>query len=330
MSTETKGLRYEAVQSWPRIPDEVGLVEAVGVAVNSKDEVFVFGRATIPVLAFDREGHYLRGWGEGMFVRPHGIWIGPQDDLYLTDDKGHSVRQFSPDGELIRVIGPGLVPSESGIDGMDYRTIRPGAGPFNMPTNLVRGPQGDLFITDGYGNARVHRFTPTGELVASWGEPGDSPGQFNVPHGIAVDADGRLYVCDRENSRIQLFSPAGELLAIWSDVARPCQAFVVGDLVFVAELGFHAGVFPWNAMDNSRTGGRVSVFDRDGKLLHRWGGGANPTSPGDFYSPHDITGDSQGSVYVAEVKVSAAGPSGTDSSGFPSLRKFMRRSQPIS
>lgn len=325
MSAATEVAGYEAAPGWPRIPDEVGFIEAVGVAINSRDEVFVFARAAIPVLAFDREGQYLRGWGEGVFVRPHGIWIGPNDDLYLTDDKGHSVRQFSPDGELIRAIGPEGVASESHVNGMDYRTIRPGAGPFNMPTNLVTGPQGDLFITDGYGNARVHRFTAAGELVSSWGEPGDSPGQFNVPHGIAVDADGRLYVCDRENSRIQLFSPAGEQLAIWNDVARPCQAFVAGDLVYVAELGFHAGVFPFNAVDRSRTGGRVSVFDRDGKLVHRWGGGADPASPEDFYSPHDIQVDSQGSVYVAEVKVAAARPSGTDSSAFPSLRKFVRR-----
>ncbi|HJP30664.1 MAG TPA: peptidyl-alpha-hydroxyglycine alpha-amidating lyase family protein [Candidatus Latescibacteria bacterium] len=311
-----------AVPGWPQMPEEAGFIEAVGVAISSRDEVFVFARAEIPILMFDREGRYLRGWGQGQFVRPHGIWIGPDDDLYLTDDKGHSVRRFSLAGELIQSIGPGGEPADSGIEDMDYRTIQPGVGPYNMPTNLVTGPQGDLFITDGYGNARVHRFSAAGELEVSWGEPGDSPGQFNVPHGIAADADGRLYVCDRENSRIQLFSSDGELLAIWDDVARPCQAYVTGDLVYVAELGFHAGVFPWNTLDRSRTGGRVSVFDRAGKLLHRWGGGRDPASPEDFYSPHDIQVDSEGSVYVAEVKVSAARPSGADSSGFPSLRKF--------
>jgi len=324
VSAGAGAFRFEAVQGWPRIPAEVGFIEAVGIAINSGDEVFVFARAAIPVLVFNREGQYLRGWGEGMFVRPHGIWIGPDDSLFLTDDMGHSVRQFSPDGELMRAIGPCGMPSASGIDGMDYRTIRPDAGPFNMPTNLVTGPHGDLFITDGYGNAQVHHFTASGQLVASWGAPGDGPGQFNVPHGIAVDADGRLYICDRENSRIQLFSSAGEQLAIWNDVARPCQAFVVDDLVYVAELGYHAGVFPWNAVDRSRTGGRVSLFDRDGVLLHRWGGGTDPTDPDDFYSPHDIQVDSQCSVYVAEVKVSSARPSGTDSSEFPSLRKFAR------
>ena len=317
--------RFEAVEGWPLIPDDVDFVEAVGIAVGPGDDLFVFARAAMPVLVFNRAGQFLRAWGEGMFVRPHGIWIGPDDSLYLTDDSGHSVRQFSPHGELIRTIGPHGPPSASGIDGLDYRTIRPNAGPFNMPTNLVTGPQGDLFITDGYGNAQVHRFTATGDLVASWGEPGDAPGHFNVPHGIAADANGRLYVCDRENSRIQLFSTAGVQLAIWNDVARPCQAFVADEIVYVAELGFHAGVFPWNVMDKSRTGGRVSLFDLDGTLLHRWGGGADPANPNDFYSPHDIQVDSQSSVYVAEVKVSAAVPSGTDSSGFPSLRKFVRR-----
>lgn len=324
MSTQAQDLRFEGVPNWPQIPTEVGFVEAVGVAVNSADEVVVFARGQVPVLVFDSGGRYLRGWGENTFVRPHGIWIAADDTLYLTDDKGHSVGQYTPDGTLIRNIGPAGTPADTGIDGMDYRTIRPDQGPFNMPTNLVVGANDDLFVTDGYGNARVHRFSAAGELLSSWGAAGDEPSQFNVPHGIATDDDGRLYVSDRENSRIQRFSAEGELLDIWDDIARPCATFIVDDLIYVAELGYHAGVFPWNTLDRSRTGGRVSIFDLEGKLVHRWGGGADPTDWNDFFSPHDIQVDSQGSVYVAEVKVASAVPSGTDSTRFPSLRKFER------
>jgi len=317
-------LTFEAVPRWPNIPAKAGLVEAVGVAVDSTDHVFVFARAAIPLLVFTASGEFVRGWGQNEFVRPHGIWI-DKDTLYLTDDFGHSVRQFTVDGELIRAIGPVGEPSDTRVEGMDYRTIQPGCGPFNMPTNLVVGPGGDLFVTDGYGNARVHRFSADGELVASWGAPGSEPGQFNVPHGIGADKE-RLYVCDRENSRVQVFSPSGELIAIWTDVLRPCEAFVDdAGLVYVFELGRRTGAFPWQSPDPTQPGGRMSIFDRDGNVLARWGGGDDPSSPEDFYAPHDVFLDSQGNIYTAEVKAAAARLVGDDTSDLPSVRKFVRR-----
>jgi len=308
VSTATGAFRFVAVEGWPRIPEEAGFIEAVGIAISSEDEVFVFARAALPVLVFNGEGQYLRGWGEGLFVRPHGIWIGPDGSLFLTDDMGHSVRQFSPDGELIRAIGSGGVPSASGIDGMDYRTIRPDAGPFNMPTNLVTGPQGDLFITDGYGNAQVHRFTASGELLASWGEPGDGPGQFNVPHGIAVDADGRLYICDRENSRIQIFTPNGGYIQSWDWVSRPTDIFIDDqDFIHVAELAWSGGVQTHIHSNNHECPpaghdpiSRVTVCDPDGQIVARVGGN-NPVLPGNFIAPHGLWCDSRGDLYVGEV-----------------------------
>ncbi|MEO8497889.1 MAG: peptidyl-alpha-hydroxyglycine alpha-amidating lyase family protein [Planctomycetota bacterium] len=322
----SQALAFEAVPGWPDVPEHAGLVEAVGVAVDSHDLVYVFARADIPVLVFHADGTFVRGWGEGMFVRPHGISIGAGDTLYLVDDMGHSVRQFTGDGELIRTIGPAGEPSDTGAQGFDYRTIRPDAGPpFNLPTNLIVGAEGDLFITDGYGNARVHRFSADGELLASWGSPGSRPGQFNVPHGIGWDGE-RLYVADRENSRVQIFTPEGELISIWEDVARPAQVHVDRDgLVYVFELGFHTGIFPWNSPDRSKPSGRMSIFDRDGNLLTRWGGSGFPKTPNEFYAPHDVFLDSAGSIYTAEVKAAAAKFVGDDTSMLPSLRKFVRR-----
>lgn len=326
MTVGSGSLTFEPVPGWPDVPKQAGLVEAIGVAVDSRDCVYVFARADIPLLVFNPDGSFVRGWGEGLFVRPHGISIGADDTLYLVDDMGHSVRQFTGDGDLIRTIGPSGQPSDTGADGFDYRTIRPGAGPpFNLPTNLVVGPGGDLFITDGYGNARVHRFSAEGDLLASWGAPGAQPGQFNVPHGIGSDGE-RLYVADRENSRVQIFSPAGELLAIWDDLARPAQVHVAPDgLVYVFELGFHTGIFPWNSPDRSKPSGRLSIFDRAGNLLTRWGGNGFPTTPEEFYAPHDLYLDSVGSIYTAEVKAAAAKFVGDDTSELPSLRKFVRR-----
>ena len=199
---------------------------------------------------------------------------------------------------------------------------------FQLPDQCGAGlkPDGDIYVADGYGNARVHRFTPDGRLLQSWGEPGSGPGQFQVPHGIAVDRDGTVFVADRENSRIQLFSAAGVYQGEWTDVARPCQVFLARDgSVCVAELGFHAGRWPGTgAAQPGQTGGRVSIFDRGGKLQARWGGGANPTAAGDFCAPHDIWVDSRGDLYVAEVTLSGGVEPGLVPAWCKSFQKFVR------
>jgi DNA-binding beta-propeller fold protein YncE len=212
---------------------------------------------------------------------------------------------------------------------MDYRTILRAGPPFHYPTNVALSLAGEIYVTDGYGNARVHKFSPEGRLLLSWGEPGSLPGQFQLPHGIAVDHDGTVYVADRENSRIQLFTADGCHLATWTDVARPCQVFIdaSGD-VYVAELGFQAGRWPGTAApDVGATGGRVSIFNRQGKLRARWGGGLNPCAPGDFFAPHGIWVDSRGDIYVAEVVMSAGGNRGQVSKDCHTLQKFIRSAE---
>ena len=165
--------------------------------------------------------------------------------------------------------------------------------------------------------------------MLSWGEPGVSPGQFRVPHGIAIDRQGIVYVADRENSRIQLFSPDGEFLEEWSNLARPCQIdFDRDGNVYVAELGYKAGMWPGTSAPADATGGRVSVFDPQGQLLARWGGGQNPTAPGDFFAPHDIRVDSVGDIYVSEVVMSAGGNRGLVAPDCHSLQKFTRQEYP--
>jgi DNA-binding beta-propeller fold protein YncE len=183
-----------------------------------------------------------------------------------------------------------------------------------------------LYISDGYGNARVHRFSPDGELLGSWGEPGGGPGGFRIPHGIAIDTAGRVYVADRENSRIQRFSPAGEFLDQWTDVARPCEVFIdLQGIVYVAELGYRAGMWPGTEPPHAdATGGRLSLFNQEGRLLARWGGGENPCAAGDFFAPHDVWVDSRGSIYVSEVVQSAGGNRGLVPPDCHTLQKFTR------
>jgi DNA-binding beta-propeller fold protein YncE len=327
LETQTVGagsFRYRPVPGWEQLPEGWSFVEAVGAATDSQDRVYVFNRGEHPVIVFDDSGRFLRAWGQGVFRRPHGIWIGPDDSLYLADDWDHTVRKFTPEGRLLLTLGTSGQASDSGIEGIDYRTIRRAAPPFNLPTNLALAPDGAMYVTDGYGNARVHRFAPDGALLFSWGEPGDGPGQFNLPHGIGVDSRGRVYVADRENSRVQRFSAEGRFLDQWTDVVRPCEVFVdPRDNVFVAELGRRVGGFPWMTPDPAASGGRVSIFDSEGNLLSRFGGGDHPGTPGDFLAPHDIWVDRQGSIYTSEVVVSAAGKTSYYSPQCPTLQKFV-------
>lgn len=317
--------RYRVDESWPSFAAAGLDGEAVGVACDSRDRVFVFLRGPQPVQVFDRSGTFLFAWGEGVFVRPHGIFIGPDDTVYCTDDHDHTVRAFSPQGELRLTLGTRGQPSDTGATSIDYRTIRHAGPPFHYPTNMALGPTGDIYVADGYGNARIHRFTLDGQLVQSWGEPGSGPAQFQVPHGIAVSADGIVYVADRENSRIQHFTAAGAYLGEWTDVARPCQIYIDSQgWLYVAELGFRAGRWPGTGpAEPGATGGRVSIFDRHGKVHARWGGGDHPTAPGDFCAPHGIWVDSRGDLYVSEVSYAGGVSQGLVPGTCHSLQKFV-------
>lgn len=318
---------YDADDRWAKTPAGWGWTEVAAVAVDSCDRVFVFNRGDHPLMVFDRDGTFRASWGEGLFARPHGLTIGPDDAVYCTDDFDHTVRKFTPDGQLLLTLGTSGVPSDTGATSVDYRTIRRAGPPFHYPTNVALAADGSLYVTDGYGNARVHKFAADGRLLVSWGAPGGGPGQFRVPHGIAIDREGTVCVADRENSRLQFFDPDGRYLAEWTDLARPSQVFIdPTGTFFVAELGYRAGLWPGTtAPTPDATGGRVSVFNPNGELLARWGGGQNPCAPGDFFAPHDISADSHGDLYVTEVAWSAGGNRGVVPPHCHCLQKFTRR-----
>jgi DNA-binding beta-propeller fold protein YncE len=236
------------------------------------------------------------------------------------------VRRFTPGGKLLLTLGTMDTPSDTGYDGKDTRTALRPAGPFNRPTNLAVGPRGDLYVSDGYGNCRVHRFSPAGALLRSWGTAGQGPGQFFLPHGIAAAADGRVFVCDRENDRIQIFDPDGEYLAEWTDTQRPTHlVFDAAGRAYVSELWWHRGQVSGRhgAIDAPRPG-RISVFDRDGRLLARWGG-PDACAPGSFAAPHGLAVDSRGDVYVSEVTWTFAVSRGLVPEGCHTFQKFALR-----
>jgi hypothetical protein len=318
--------RYCVVEGWPQLPAGMTVQEVVAVACDSEGRVYVFNRGSHPIMIFDRTGKFVDSFPSDLFAHPHGITVGPDNTVYCVDDFDHTVKVFSPTGQSLLVLGKSGEFSNTGAVTIDYRTVERSGPPFNYPTDLAVAPSGDLYVTDGYGNARVHQFSPDGNLLASWGESGAGPGQFQVPHGIAISGDGIVYVADRENCRIQRFDLQGHFIDQWTDVVRPTEVFVTGDgTVYVAELGARAGRWPgWPDAPVDAIGGRLSIFDSGGQLLARWGGGDSPCAPGDFFAPHDVWVDRFGDIYVSEVVWSAGANKGAVSPQCHTLQKFSR------
>lgn len=330
--------RYTLVEGWEQLPRGWTHADVAGVATDAEDRVYLFTRLTARVIVYDRDGRSVRSWGEDVFqdrplASPHGITIGPDGAVWCVDDGNHTVKKFTPDGEPLLTLGNPGMPSDTGYVGPQpgisgstlLGTIRRGGPPFNCPTNLAFAPSGDFYVSDGYGNARVHHFSADGSLIDSWGQPGTGPGQFNLPHGIGVHQDGRVFVADRENDRIQIFSPDGVYLDEWLDVQRPTHLLVGADgVVHVAELWRRVGEV------SQRLGpatvnypGRISVLGRDGGVLARWRGG-NPCDPGSLCAPHGLAIDSRGDLYVGEVTHAFAVSRGAVPPDCHTFQKFAR------
>jgi len=265
--------RYKVIEEWGHASEGHlfgGVVPAV--AVDSLDRVYIARRQPAAILVYDREGQFLTTWGEDVLQSPHSIWISDEDRVYIADVEDQTVRTFTTEGELVATLG---TPGQVGPPGM----------PFNRPTWAALAPDGDLFVSDGYGQHRIHRFAADGTWRHSWGEEGSGPGQFTLPHGIRVDPRGRVLVLDREtNHRLQIFDPEGNFLGEWTDLQGPNDLYIDRDNnVYIAE-GAH----------------RISIFNLDGDLLARWG--EQGEAPGQFAdSPHGLWVDSAGDLYVAEV-----------------------------
>jgi hypothetical protein len=263
---------YEVDPQWGRreggVPD-MGIAQ--GVTGDSKDRVYVFQRSPKAcVLIFDRDGKLLESWdGGGKFVSPHGIWCSPQDELYITDTQSHEVTKWTLDGKLLKTWGTHKEPGEWGV-------------PFNRPTKAFVAPDGEMYVSDGYGNKHVHRYDKNGELIGSWGDKGEGPGQVALPHDVWIDQKNQVLICDRENKRVQVFDRDGKYLREWS-CQNPMQIYVRDGVMYMA----HAYA-------------EVSVRDLDGELITRWPY-QSVLSHEKEKSPHSIWVDSRGDIYIGEV-----------------------------
>ena len=243
--------RYRVTgDNWGTLPDGWFYKEATAVAVDADDRVYVFNRGTRPIVVFDTDGNMVDSWGEGIFSNPHGISVGPDGNLFCVDNGDSTVRKFTPSGELLMTLGEANKPSAP-MNGQ----------PFSEPTHVAIDPSsGEIYVADGYANASIHKFSPDGELMFSWGESGTGEGQFNIVHNIATDSSGQVYVADRENHRIQVFGPDGEYLTQWVNMSRAAAIYIdtrhEEDLVYIGEYFSGIGT---NHM-GTRLGPRVTVM----------------------------------------------------------------------
>ena len=286
---------YETAEGWDKVPAGYEFPEASGVAIDSEDNVYILNRGAHPVIVLDKDGNFLRSFGEGEFDdrRAHGIHASPDDHIYTVSDSQHCIKKHTREGKLVMVIGD-----------ENQAADKWSGDPFNRPTNMAVSPNtGDIYITDGYGNSRVHRYTSEGKHIISWGAPGVEPGEFQVPHNVVIDQDENVYVTDRENYRIQVFDAKGNLQTIWQNIYRP-QALCIdrNGVIYVGELVMDDQLF-----DYPMVGHRLNAFTKDGKRLARIGDPMLGDGPTQFIAPHGCGVDSTGNLYVAEVSYTVYG-----------------------
>lgn len=288
---------YHVVHGWPQLPDGIILGQVSGAGIDSHNHVFVFRRAENPlgsvtstlqptespaIMVFDGStGKFLSSWGAKMFVMTHGMAIDHQDNIWLTDIALHQVFKFDHSGKLLLTVG------ERGVPGLDGTH-------FNQPTDVAVASDGSFYVSDGYGNSRVAKFSPDGHFLFDWGTKGTEPGQFDLPHSIALDSSGKVYVADRSNRRTQIFDGNGKFLKIWEgeEYGRPWAVrFGPDGYMYVVDGGDSPKLPPNRA--------RILKVDLSGKIVDSFGKYGN--YDGQFVWAHDIAIGKDGAIYVGDV-----------------------------
>jgi hypothetical protein len=283
---------YAVDPSWPRKPASAEWGAMPGVAVDPQDRVWIFTRAVPPVQVYDAGGRFLRAWGQDQVKTAHHIKFDAQGRVWLADIGHHVVMQFTPEGELLKTLGT------RGQPGADETHL-------DRPTDMAITPAGEVFVSDGYGNNRIVHFDKDGRFVKAWGRLGTAPGEFSLPHAIALDAQGRLYVADRNNVRVQVFGQDGRFLAQWPDLIVPWGLWVTAaDEIWVCG----SSPMPWRAGDavlGCPPKDQVFMkFNTGGKLLQLWTvpkGADGHEQPGDCNWVHALAVDSQGNIYAGDI-----------------------------
>ena len=269
-------LPQQLVNDWAKLPKGWNFGECSGVATDKQDNVWVFSRGAHPVTQFDRDGKFLQAWPDIKIVSSHGIRVDDEGNVWLIDVKGHVVIKCNPEGRVLMVLG-----NRQGTPGNNDSKDA-----FNEPTGIAFGKNGDLFISDGYVNARVIKFNRDGEYIMHWGKKGTGDGEFNLVHDVCFDSEERLYVADRLNQRIQIFDTNGKFLGKWTDIGAPWG---------LAYSRKENCIYMCDGVNN-----RIVKLGLDGKVLGVLG--SYGKAPGKLDFVHNIALDSRGAIYVSEVK----------------------------
>lgn len=291
-------ISYELVNSWPELNKEYKLGQPTGIGIDNDDHIFVFHRAgrkwTTPfpdslisqntILELDNEsGKILNSWGANYFIMPHGLTVDKQNNIWLTDVGLHQVFKFSHDGKLLMKLGVAKVPGKD-------------TAHFNLPTDIAIADDGSFYVSDGYGNSRVIKFSSNGKYIKEWGAYGSKPGQFIIPHGIAIDQNNTIYVADRQNNRVQLFDTTGNFLKELKNKVQvqqlPSIAIDNSNHLFAIDYD------PTYKMESIANGSTFFVLDSSQVENHFGATGSAIRTPSWF---HDIAIDRKGNIYVGDI-----------------------------
>jgi peptidylamidoglycolate lyase len=291
---------YHLVKNWPALPDTMQLGNPAGIGIDSSQHILVFRRGNrdwpligaMPkttivqktVLVLDREtGKVINSWGDHLFIMPHGLTVDSANNVWLTDVGLHQVFKFGSSGKLLMKLG---VAGEAGDDQTH----------FNQPTDVAIAPDGSFYVSDGYGNSRVVKFSAQGKYLLEWGTKGKGPYQFNIPHGLTLDKAGNVYVADREHKRVAVFTPQGKFLKQYTDDSFGRICGITDDKVHNQLIAVDDATSWFNLEHN---GSDVLVLDSAGHITARFGRSGGYTGPKCWY--HDVAVDSDGNIYTADI-----------------------------
>ncbi len=290
-------IQYELVTDWPQLSPGYPLSQPTGIGIDSNEHIFVFHRAgrrsSTPapdslisintILELENEtGKILNSWGANHFIMPHGLTIDKNNNVWVTDVGLHQVFKFSHDGELLMTLGIAKVPGNDSLH-------------FDRPTDVAVADDGAFYVSDGYGNSRIIKFSPSGKFLFQLGTPGNKPGEFNIPHAIVLDKNGNLYVADRQNNRIQVFDGKGSFIR---EIKNKEQVAQLPSLAFDHQQKLFA--IDYDFADTVSLGSTIFQFDNDDTVVYRFGDSGTDKRIPSWY--HDISIDKFGSIYVGDIR----------------------------
>ena len=293
-------IHYTLDEAWPQLPVGYAFGQPTGVGVDSKQHVFVFHRAgrkwttAFPetfidkntILEIDGEtGAIINEWGDSLFIMPHGLTVDKKNNIWLTDVGLHQVFKFSHDGRLLMKLG---IAKTEGDDSLH----------FNLPTDVAVADDGSFYVSDGYGNSRVVKFSAEGKYLFQWGKPGSDEGEFDIPHGITLDKNENVYVADRQNNRIQVFDKNGIFLRVLKnkDSVPQLPSVAIDSSQQIYAIDFDYVI----TTDIGNKGSKVFQYDSSGNASFQFGStGKNKRTASWF---HDLAVDKPGNIYVGDIR----------------------------